>query len=85
MIAVEPSVDQPTTRLPLSSTTLELRSSKVVEDKGSRVVGWSTLGSTAIITLVDNDEGLVMQQMTSLDQEDPEKRLEELGLVKADK
>ncbi len=63
----------------------ELRSSKVVEDKGSRVVGWSTLGSTAIITLVDNDEGLVMQQMTSLDQEDPEKRLQELDLIKADK
>lgn len=63
----------------------ELRSSTVVEDSGDKVVGWSTLGSTAIITLVDNDEGLVMQQMTSLDQDDPEKRLEELGLVEKKK
>ena len=31
----------------------ELRSSRVVEDNGDRVVGWSTLGTSAIITVVD--------------------------------
>lgn len=59
----------------------ELRSSRVVEDTGDRVVGWSTLGTTAVLTVVDNKEGLVMQQMISTDQEDPEKKLRELGLV----
>ena len=59
----------------------ELRSSHVVEDTGSRVVGWSTLGSTAILTVVDNDNGLVAQQMVSTDQVDPEERLAELGLA----
>lgn len=59
----------------------ELRSSRVVKDSGSRVVGWSMLGNTAILTVVDNDEGLIMQQMISTDQEDPEERLTELGLV----
>ncbi|WP_018296171.1 hypothetical protein [Corynebacterium lubricantis] len=58
----------------------ELRSSRVVEDTGRKVVGWSTLGTTAVITVVDNDEGLVMQQMISSDQEDPEERIYELGL-----
>lgn len=58
----------------------ELRSSRVVEDTGSRVVGWSTLGTTAVITVVDNDKGLVMQQMVSSDQEEPETRIKELGL-----
>lgn len=58
----------------------ELRSSTVLEDSGDRVVGWSTLGSTAVLTVVDNDEGLVVQQMLSTDQEDPEDRLIELGL-----
>ncbi|MGX1738507.1 beta-N-acetylglucosaminidase [Corynebacterium flavescens] len=59
----------------------ELRSSRVVEDDGDRVVGWSTLGTTAVITVVDNKEGLVMQQMISTDQEDPEDRIKELGLA----
>lgn len=59
----------------------ELRSSRVVEDTGRRVVGWSTLGTTAVITVVDNDEGLVMQQMVSSDQVDPEEQIYELGLV----
>lgn len=59
----------------------ELRSSRVVEDTGSRVVGWSTLGTTAVITVVDNDKGLVMQQMVSSDQVDPEQKIAELGLV----
>lgn len=58
----------------------ELRSSTVLEDDGDRVVGWSTLGSTAVLTVVDNEEGLVVQQMLSTDQEDPEERLIELGL-----
>lgn len=59
----------------------ELRSSTVVADDGDRVVGWSTLGTTAVITVVDNKEGLVMQQMISTDQEDPEDTIRELGLV----
>ncbi len=59
----------------------ELRSSRVVEDTGRRVVGWSTLGTTAVITVVDNEEGLVMQQMVSSDRVDPEERIYELGLA----
>ena len=59
----------------------ELRSSRVIEDSGNRVVGWSMLGNTAILTVVDNDEGLIVQQMISTDQDDPEERLKELGLV----
>lgn len=59
----------------------ELRTSHVVEDSGSRVVGWSTLGSTAVVTVVDNDKGQVMQHMISTDQEDPEEKIESLGLV----
>ncbi|WP_299137883.1 beta-N-acetylglucosaminidase [uncultured Corynebacterium sp.] len=60
----------------------ELRSSQVIEDSGDRVVGWSTLGTTAVITVVDNKEGMVMQQMISSDQEDPEEKIKELGLAK---
>ena len=60
----------------------ELRSSHAIEDDGDRVVGWSTLGTTAVITVVDNKEGLVMQQMISSDQEDPEEKIKELGLAK---
>ncbi|MFR9854506.1 beta-N-acetylglucosaminidase [Corynebacterium striatum] len=59
----------------------ELRSSRVIKDEGDRVVGWSMLGNTAILTVVDNKEGLVMQQMISTDQDDPEDRLKELGLI----
>ncbi|WJY67520.1 hypothetical protein [Corynebacterium auris] len=59
----------------------ELRSSRIVEDDGERVVGWSTLGTSAIITVVDNDKGQVMQQLISTDQEDPRERIEKLGLV----
>nr|WP_234948380.1 hypothetical protein [Corynebacterium sp. CNCTC7651] len=59
----------------------ELRSSRVVEDKGDRVVGWSVLGTSAIITVVDNEAGQVMQQLISTDQEDPRKRIFELGLA----
>ena len=60
----------------------ELRSSQVIEDDGDRVVGWSTLGTTAVITVVDNKEGMVIQQMISSDQEDPEEKIKELGLAK---
>lgn len=59
----------------------ELRSSQVVADTGRFVVGWSTLGTTAVITVVDNDEGQVMQQLVSSDIEDPDKKIEELGLT----
>ena len=59
----------------------ELRSSRVVKDTGDRVVGWSTLGTTAVLTVVDNSQGLVMQQMISTDQDDPEKKIYELGLA----
>nr|WP_197714721.1 hypothetical protein [Corynebacterium alimapuense] len=67
----------------LTSTQLltELRSSQVLEDTGSRVVGWSTLGTMAVITVVDNDEGLVMQQLVSADQVSPEEKIDELRLV----
>lgn len=60
----------------------ELRSSRVVEDSGDRVVGWSTLGTTAVITVVDNNKGLTMQQMVSSDKQDPLERIYELGLAK---
>lgn len=59
----------------------ELRSSRVVEDKGDRVVGWSVLGTSAIITVVDNNAGQVMQKLVSTDQEDPRARIYELGLA----
>lgn len=59
----------------------ELRSSRVVEDTGSRIVGWTTMGTMSIITAVDNEEGLVLQQMVSSDRIDPEERIYELGLV----
>ena len=58
----------------------ELRSSRVVEDSGSKVVGWTTIGTLSIITVVDNDQGLVLQQMVSSDKIDPEERIYELGL-----
>ena len=67
-----------------SSTQLltELRSSRVVEDSGDRVVGWSTLGTSAIITVVDNEAGQVMQQLISTEQDDPRQRIYDLGLAK---
>lgn len=58
-----------------------LRNSRVITDTGRMVVGWSTLGGTAIITVVDNDLGLVLQQMVSLDEVDPTKKIYELGLA----
>ncbi|APT93771.1 hypothetical protein CPHO_09400 [Corynebacterium phocae] len=59
----------------------ELRSSRVLEDDGDRVVGWSTFGTTAVLTVVDNSHGLVMQQMISTDQADPEVKLRELDVI----
>lgn len=61
----------------------ELRSARIVEDSGQRVVGWTTLGTSAIITVVDNEKGQVMQQLVSSDQEDPRERIFELGLAEA--
>lgn len=59
----------------------ELRSSRVVEDTGDRVVGWSVLANSAIITVVDNEAGQVMQQLISTDETDPRTRIYELGLA----
>lgn len=59
----------------------ELRSSRVVEDTGDRVVGWSVLANSAIITVVDNEAGQVMQQLISTDEADPRTRIYELGLA----
>ncbi|VEH06316.1 putative secreted protein [Corynebacterium kutscheri] len=58
-----------------------LNSSRVLEETDSRIVGWSILGSTAVITVVDKERGLVMQQMVSTDDIDPEERINELGLL----
>lgn len=59
----------------------ELRSSKIVEDNGDKVVGWSTVGTSAIVTVVDNREGQVMQHLVSTDREDPRQRIYDLGLA----
>lgn len=66
-----------------SSTQLltGLRNSRVIKDTGAFVVGWSTLGNTAVITVVDNEKGLVMQQMVSTDDVNPTERIYELGLA----
>ncbi|MDO4910233.1 MAG: hypothetical protein Q3972_00630, partial [Corynebacterium sp.] len=61
-------------------TLTQLRSSHVVEDDGSRVVGWSTVGNASIITVVDTEKGLIAQQLISTDKTDPEDRIAELGL-----
>ncbi|MDO4908680.1 MAG: hypothetical protein Q3962_02350 [Corynebacterium sp.] len=61
-------------------TLTQLRSSHVVEDNGSRVVGWSTVGNASIITVVDSDKGIIAQQLISSDKMDPEQRIAELGL-----
>ncbi|MDO4761214.1 MAG: hypothetical protein Q4A31_04795 [Corynebacterium sp.] len=61
-----------------------LRNSRVIKDTGRFVVGWSTVGNTAIITVVDNDEGLVLQQMVSTDEVDPTQRIYDLGLAEAE-
>ncbi|WKD59683.1 hypothetical protein [Corynebacterium caspium] len=65
-----------------SSTQLltELRSSRVVEDRANHIVGWTTLGNNAVVTVVDTDKGQVLQQMISTDRVEPEDRIRELGL-----
>ena len=62
----------------------ELSSSRIMEESGNKLVGWSALGSTAIITVVEERKGLVMQQMISSDKVDPEERIEDLGLISSD-
>lgn len=59
----------------------QLRSSRVVEDENDRIVGWSVLANSAIITVVDNNTGQVMQQLISTDDVDPRTRIYELGLA----
>lgn len=59
----------------------QLRSSRVVEDENDRIVGWSVLANSAIITVVDNKTGQVMQQLISTDDVDPRTRIYELGLA----
>ncbi|ALC05245.1 hypothetical protein CDES_03965 [Corynebacterium deserti GIMN1.010] len=75
--------DNPSKATSTTQLLTELRSSRVVEDSGSKVVGWTTIGTMSIITVVDNDEGLVLQQMVSSDRIDPEERIYELGLVES--
>lgn len=70
-----------------SSTTqllTQLRGAKVVSDEGDRIVGWSTLGTTAIITVVEPDDGLVLQLMVDTDEVDPTERIYELELAASD-
>ncbi|OFT82377.1 hypothetical protein HMPREF3101_07505 [Corynebacterium sp. HMSC29G08] len=59
----------------------QLRSSRVVEDENDRIVGWSVLANSAIITVVDNNTGQVMQQLISTDDVDPRTLIYELGLA----
>ncbi|WKD61768.1 hypothetical protein CCICO_08800 [Corynebacterium ciconiae DSM 44920] len=59
----------------------EFSNSQVVEKSEDRVVGWSIMGTTAIVTVVNKDKGLLLQQMVSTDDVDPEERIYELGLA----
>lgn len=58
-----------------------LKSSTIVEETDNRLVGWSMIGRTAVITVVDVEEGKVLQQMMSSEMEDPRDRIYELGLA----
>ncbi len=58
-----------------------LSSSRVVEETDEKLVGWSMLGKTAVITVVDKQEGKVLQQMVASDVDDPEQRIFMLGLA----
>ncbi|MEZ2121463.1 hypothetical protein [Corynebacterium sp. CCM 9203] len=60
----------------------ELRSARIVQDDGDVIVGWSSIGTVAIITVVDNARGVVLQQMISTDEQDPRERILELGLAR---
>lgn len=61
-----------------------LSSSRVVEHTDEKVVGWSMLGRTAVLTVVDLKNGTFMQQLLSSDEGDPEERIYELGLAEDD-
>lgn len=61
-----------------------LVSSRVVSETEDKVVGWSMLGKTALITVVDTDKGQVLQQMISSEQDDPEQHIYKLGLAEDD-
>lgn len=61
-----------------------LKSSTVVEETDDKLVGWSMIGRTAVITVVDVAEGKVLQQMMSSEVEDPRERIYELGLAEKD-
>lgn len=58
-----------------------LKSSTIVEETEDKLVGWSMIGRTAVITVVDVAEGTVLQQMMSSEVEDPRERIYELGLA----
>lgn len=58
-----------------------LRNGHVVKDEGDILVGWSTLGTDTILSVVDNDKGLVMKQLAPSDVEEPEELLAELGVL----
>lgn len=58
-----------------------LKSSTIVEETDNKLVGWSMIGRTAVITVVDVEEGKVLQQMMSSEMEDPRDRIYELGLA----
>ena len=58
-----------------------LKSSTIVEETENKLVGWSMIGRTAVITVVDVEEGKVLQQMMSSEVEDPRDRIYELGLA----
>ena len=58
-----------------------LRNGHVVKDEGDILVGWSTLGTDTILSIVDNDKGLVMKQLAPSDVEEPEELLAEMGVL----
>lgn len=63
-----------------------LRSSRIVEESedGNKIVGWSMLGRTAVLTVVDSEKGQLLQQMVDSEDVDPEQRIYELGLAEDD-
>lgn len=74
--------DSASTASRTASALTELRSSHVVEDDGSRIVGWSTMAGTTVITVVDTEEGTVMRKLID-DRTEPEDILRELELADA--
>lgn len=62
----------------------ELRSSRVLQDKDNKIIGWTTTGATSVITIVDNKNGTVAQKMVGADGTDPEQEIKRLGLVQQD-